>query len=500
MTHATLGGEATAALDVRQTVLVVDLDGTLLTGDVLVEQVLWLAARRPLALVALLFAWLRRPTPLALKQRLAAETGDLPLERLPYRPAVLARIRQARDAGREVVLATASLAHVADGIARHLGLFDAVIASRSTNLHGADKLEALRAHLGERPFEYVGDHARDRPLWAAARVATVVATPSGAHRLYPPAARTAGQPVHLIEAPRASWRTWFKALRVHQWSKNLLVLLPVLAGQRVGDADLVLRAGLAAVGASCLASAVYLTNDLLDVHADRASTSARVRPIADGSIPYALAGVTAVLLALLAFVIGAGLQAATGAPVLGLLVAYALANVLYSTGLKRVMMLDIMLLSTLYLWRIVLGSVTTGIVLSDWLLAFSVFFFLGLACAKRCIELAAHGAPPTPSEAERSGRGYVSADLPVLRVIGIGSALVSVLVLALYLKDDQTAALYSRPQWLWGVVLLELYWVTRLWLLVSRGVVSSDPVEFATRDRPTYLVAVLALLALVLAR
>jgi 4-hydroxybenzoate polyprenyltransferase len=328
----------------------------------------------------------------------------------------------------------------------------------------------------------------------------LVATPSRAHRLYPPRERVAGQSVQLIEPTRATLTTWIKALRVHQWSKNLLVLLPVLAGQRLGDSMLVLQAGLAAISASCLASAVYLANDLLDVHADRGSASSRVRPIADGSIPYGQAVGTAIGLALLAFVIGVGLQGATATPVVGLLVAYALANVLYSTGLKRVMMLDIMLLSTMYLWRIVLGSVVTGIVLSDWLLAFSVFFFLGLASAKRCIELAAYGAPPTPGESARSGRGYVSTDLPVLRVIGIGSALVSVLVLALYLKDAQTAALYSRPQWLWGVVLLELYWVTRLWLLVSRGHVSSDPVDFATRDRPTYLVAVLALLALVLAR
>jgi 4-hydroxybenzoate polyprenyltransferase len=176
--------------------------------------------------------------------------------------------------------------------------------------------------------------------------------------------------------------------------------------------------------------------------------------------------------------------------------------------LKRVMMLDIILLSMMYLWRIVLGSAATGIVLSEWMLAFSVFFFMGLACAKRCIGLATAPAarqtgPALTADvttALRTGRGYVAADLPVVREIGIAASLVSILVFALYVKDTETAALYGHPTMLWGLVVLTLYWVTRMWLLVARGVVSSDPVEFATRDRTTYLVAIGAVAALLAAR
>lgn len=498
--HATLRAESPPPLSVHRSALVVDLDGTLIAGDMLIEQIIWLVGRRPFSLLKVLLQWLRRPVPLHLKQLLAKAAHDVPVDRLSYRESVLDRIRQARADQRRVILATASITSVAERVAAHIGLFDEVIGSGEQNLRGPQKLVEVHARLGEAPFEYIGDHAHDRVMWAAAREVTIVASSRRARRLVPEQARHAGQPVHVIEPPGASIATWLQALRVHQWSKNLLVLLPVIAGQRLGDASLVQQAVLAAIAACCVASAVYLANDLLDVHADRAGTSSRVRPIADGTVPYAHAvGATFVLTAGGLFV-ASRLEASTVWPVVGLLIAYLVTNAAYSLRLKRVMMLDIVLLSTMYLWRILLGSAATGIVLSDWLLAFSVFFFLGLACAKRCIELATTPSGTSDEGVARSGRGYHANDLPVVREIGIGSALVSILVLALYLKDAQTAALYTQPQWLWAVVLLTLYWVTRLWLLVARGAVSSDPVEFATRDRTTYAVGAMAVLALFLAR
>lgn len=507
MRHAMPRAEGTARSRVRDSVLIVDLDGTLIAGDLLIEQVLWLTGRRPVALLFLLISWLRGPTRLRLKSLLAAAANDLPVDRLPYRTAVLARIHAARADGRPVILATASLLTVAERVAAHLQCFDHVIGSDERNLRGHQKLLAVRDHLHDAAFEYIGDHVTDRPMWQAAAEATIVSSARRAEQLLPHPMRREAQPVEVVDTPGATFTTWISSLRVHQWTKNLLVLVPVIAGQRVGDATLVAQALLVALGASFLASAVYLSNDLLDVHADRARDD-RVRPIAEGRITYrqAIAGI--VLCAAMALAIGIWAERTSPLPILTLFAVYAVANAAYSLRLKRVMMLDIILLSMMYLWRIVLGSAATGIVLSEWLLAFSVFFFMGLACAKRCIGLAAapsgqrngHSLTADGTAARHSGRGYVDGDLPVIREVGIAASLVSTLVLALYVKDTETAALYGQPTMLWGVVVLTLYWVTRLWLLVSRGVVSSDPVEFATRDRTTFLVAIGAVAALIAAR
>lgn len=502
-----LRAEPSASGSARRSVLVVDLDGTLIAGDLLVEQLLWLAGRRPLSLLLVLWTWLREPSRLRLKSLLASATHDLPIDRLPYRPAVLSRIHAARADGRQVVLATASLQPVAEQVAAHLQCFDHVIGSDVRNLRGAEKLVAVRAHLQDMAFEYVGDHVTDRAIWSAASEVTIVSSPRMAERLLPHAMRRETQPVEVMDPPRATVATWLSALRVHQWSKNLLVLVPVIAGQRIGDTAIVMQALLVAIGASFLASAVYLGNDLLDVHADRVRGD-RARPIAEGRISYRQALVGMAACAAVAMTIGIMVEPTAAFSILTLFAVYVVTNAAYSLRLKRVMMLDIILLSMMYLWRIVLGSAATGIVLSEWLLAFSVFFFMGLACAKRCIGLAASSSgtrtgpalSSSTDSAHRTGRGYVDADLPVVREIGIGASLVSTLVLALYVKDTETAALYGRPAMLWGFVVLTLYWVTRLWLLVSRGVVSSDPVEFATRDRTTFVVAIGAVVALLAAR
>jgi 4-hydroxybenzoate polyprenyltransferase/phosphoserine phosphatase len=499
--------EGSAQSRARRSVLVVDLDGTLLAGDLLVEQTLWLAGRRPLALLILLLSWLRKPSRLGLKSLLASAADDLPIDRLPYRAAVLSHIHAARADGRQVVLATASLLTMAEKVAAHLQCFDHVIGSAARNLRGHEKLVAIREHLHDAAFEYVGDHVTDRPIWEAATEATIVTRSTRAERLLPGPMRRAGQPVVVIDTPSATFTTWISGLRVHQWSKNLLVLVPVIAGQRVGDTAVVTQALLVALGASFLASAVYLSNDLLDVHADRGRRD-RARPVAEGRLTYTQALLGILACALVATGIGVWAERTTPMPILALFAVYVAANAAYSMQLKRVMMLDIILLSMMYLWRIVLGSAATGIVLSEWMLAFSVFFFMGLACAKRCIGLATAPAarqtgPALTADvttALRTGRGYVAADLPVVREIGIAASLVSILVFALYVKDTETAALYGHPTMLWGLVVLTLYWVTRMWLLVARGVVSSDPVEFATRDRTTYLVAIGAVAALLAAR
>lgn len=473
--------------------LVVDLDGTLLVGDMLAEQLFWLLGRRPFVALRVLLAWCRRPTRVYLKVLLADATPDLPVERLLFHPEVLRRAREAQARGLDTVLATATLQSVAEPIAQYLGVFSHVLGTVHTNLKGAAKLDAIQTVLDNRPFAYMGDSSADVPVWRGAAEAVIVATSARGRTLQQ------GFTAEVIARPAATFATWRRALRVHQWTKNLLVLLPVIAGHRWLDQAALHAALIAALAASLLASSVYLANDLLDLHADRSKGGDRQRPIADGRIPYGHAVLASLGLSALAFALLGLIPDAVRGPLALLMLAYVGANAAYSMALKRVVILDVILLSTMYLWRILLGSVATGIMLSDWLLAFSVFFFLGLASAKRCIELGRLPAGAGPATSGHTGRGYQATDLPVVREIGIGSSLVSILVLALYLKDEQTASLYQRPQLLWGVVMLALYWVARLWVLVARGRVESDPVEFATRDGVTFAVALAAGLSLLAA-
>lgn len=469
-------------------VLVVDLDGTLLSGDTLVEQALWLLGRRPWDLVRVFAAWLRKPSRVSLKRLLAGATSDLPVDRLPMRGFILERIREARKAGARTVLATASHRMVAIQIAEHVGLFTDVLATEERNLKGSAKLDAIRALLGSEPFAYMGNGVADLPIWREAAHAIVVARPHTARWL----TRQLPQ-AEVIRSPGASVRDWLGAVRVHQWSKNLLVLLPVVAAHQWSDITTITAATVTLIAASLLASSMYLANDLLDVHADRMQASARRRPIAEGVIQFRQASYAIVALLAAPFILIRLTVPTRATALMALLCGYVVLNVAYNLRLKRVIMLDVMLLSLMYLWRITLGAVATGIWLSDWLLAFSVFFFLGLASAKRCIELGHtqlnEATPGLRSTLPVFGRGYRSGDLAVMRSLGIGCGLLSVLVLALYLKDPSTAALYQQPQMLWGVALLLLYWVGRLWVRVSRNEVDADPVQFAIRDSATYLTA-----------
>lgn len=484
-------------LSIDTDVLVVDLDGTLLLGDSLVEQVLWLLRHRPWQLLAVFAAWMRDRSRVSLKAALASRAIDMPVQRLPMRTDVLERVRAAHRAGRRTVLATGAHRLIADRIAKQVGVFHDVIATELVNRKGAAKLAAVRERIGPASFTYMGNARADVPLWQAATHAVIVASHAQARRL-----SRSVPGAELMETPSPTLRDWRRILRVHQWSKNLLVLMPVIAAHQWRDRQTITAGLLAFAAASLLASGVYVANDLLDVHADRDQAGDRRRPIAEGVVPATSAALAAPVLMLAAFLVTSLQPPDARNAQYALMAAYVGVNAVYSTLLKRVLVLDVLVLALMYLWRIMLGSAASGIVLSDWLLAFSVFFFAGLASAKRCIEISHLPHDDAPDEQHRpfSNRAYRHGDLSVLRSIGVGTSLVSVLVLALYLKDPATAGLYHRPQALWGAVLLTLYWVGRFWVLVGRGDVASDPVAFAVRDGATYAVfmAVLASLAIAL--
>lgn len=457
--------------------LCVDLDGTLVRTDMLHEATLELLKRAPLALASIP-GWLVQGKA-AMKQRIS-DAVKVEVAHLPYRREVLDLIEAARAEGRPVVLATASNGQIAAAVAAHLGLFDMVLASdATTNLSAQAKADRLVSLFGEGGFDYIGDGRADLPVWRRARRVIVVSTNG---RLYAQAGMH-GQDIHRIDQPGGTLRLWFKSLRPHQWLKNLLVFVPLFAGHKAGDLGLLANAVLAFIAFSLAASSVYVVNDLVDLPSDRRHHRKQKRPFASGALPIAGGIIAAPLVLLGAILISLLLPLSF----LGVLAFYLFLTTLYSFWLKRQVLVDVMLLAGLYTLRIIAGAAATAIVPSFWLLAFSMFIFLSLALVKRHQELHQATEPGKPL----AGRGYTSADLPVLMALGTASGLMSVMVLALYIDSPIVTASYSEPVWLWLIPPVMLYWVGRLWMKTQRGEIHDDPVVFAARDRQSIVIALL---------
>jgi 4-hydroxybenzoate polyprenyltransferase len=397
---------------------------------------------------------------------------------------VLAFLREERKRGRRIVLATASWEALAQRVADHLGLFDEVLATtRAGNLKGPAKAAHLVSRWGERGFDYVGDSMADVPVWERARSVYVV---DRTGRLAGGLPRTLAVE-RVFAPPRASTLPpALKALRPHQWAKNLLVFVPLIAGHRFAD-PASLAGAIQAFAAFCLlASGTYILNDLFDLQADRRHPRKRMRPLAAGtlSIPAGLALCVIALAgaAVLAWTLPQGAGVA--------LAAYAVLTLAYSFGIKRVAMLDLVALASLYVIRIVAGGIAVGAPASFWLLAFAMFLFFSLALVKRYAELVsleAEGISTAP------GRGYGGHDAEIVLAMGAASAVVSALVLALYINGESVRSLYANPAMLWMLCPMLLYWISRMWLLASRGEMHDDPVLFAVRDATSYAVAVAGL-------
>ncbi len=449
--------------------LVVDLDGTLIRSDLLVES-FWAVASRRGGLVALGACRALLQGRAALKARLA-EIGPVDVAGLPYNTAVLDYIRARRAAGARVALVTASVQPLAEAVAAHLGLFDEVHGTKDDeNLKGARKAAFCVDRFGRGGFDYIGDAEADLPVWAAAATAIVVAPGAALMRRL----AVLDRPLETLPAARPAPRDLIRALRPHQWLKNLLVFLPALAAHNVHLP--VLAAGLLAFAAfSLVASAVYVLNDLLDLRADRAHPRKRNRPFASGAVPL----LTGTLMAPALLLAGLVLALPLGARFLGVLLLYFVTTTAYSLHFKRRMVADIVLLAALYTLRIMAGGVATHIHLTVWLLAFSMFFFFSLAAVKRQAEL----VDGVASGRSAAGRGYLPQDLPLVEMMAMGSGYVSVLVMALYLASPEITNAYPMPDALWGICVILLYWISRVVLVAHRGQMHDDPVVYAVRDR-----------------
>ena len=451
--------------------LVVDLDGTLIKTDMLVE-----------SLVLVREGYLRRLGPLVLglikgkSHFKTAAAGKLQIdsETLPFREEVLQLIEARSKAGDKVVLATAAAEPIAKQIADQLGVFSIVLSSTQTsNLSGTSKAAALVELFGDGGFDYVGDSMQDLPVWNNARTKYFAGNNPRAMRAF----NKLKDGLRLVEGEKMGTATnWVRALRLHQWVKNLLIFAPSIAAHQLFVPGVASDLGLAFLSFGFMASAIYLLNDVVDLQSDRRHATKRFRPIPSGDVSIKSALLAAFLLAAASISVGLVLPIEFTLLIIG----YFFLTSLYSLWLKRVLLVDVITLAGLYTLRVVAGGLAVGIEVSSWLLAFSFFIFLSLSFVKRSSELASHA---DPDKSLANGRAYEGRDLPIVNGLGIVSGLVSVLVFALYLDSDTVTSLYGSSQTLWFAVPVLTFWISWVWIRAGRGEVDEDPILFALKDK-----------------
>lgn len=467
---ATLAGNSDA---LNLIPIVVDLDSTLLATDTLWEQLVFGLFHEPLALLEALPQLLRGRA--ALKVSLAARI-PLPIETLPLRADLVDWLRGEAARGRDIHLCSAANQNVVDAIARRLNIFASAMGSGAANLKGQAKA-AMLARLFPDGFCYVGDAGADLPVWAAAETVGL----AGASPAVARAAHALGKPVEAeFAAAKLTPADCLKALRAHHWSKNALIFVPLLLGHAWHDLAAVSDAILGFLCLLLATSATYLVNDLADLDADRRHWSKRNRALASGrlSIPVGLlcAGVALGAAVIAGFLLSLDFALA--------LCAYLALTLAYSFGLKRVPLLDTLIIGILFTSRLVMGITLTTHDYSEWLLVFSLFFFFSMAVAKRHAEIVASGATMTHS---LESRGYQVEDAPLTLVFGAAASIASLLIMALFIVEQvRQRNLYHHPAVLWGIPVVLSIWVGRVWLLAHRGRMTEDPVTYALRD-PTSL-------------
>ena len=453
----------------------VDLDGTLVRTDLFVEAILQFLRRNPFNIFPF-FMWLLRGIPFA-KEQIAKQVG-IRAEALPFEAPLLDYLKLQKEHGRHLVLATASHRIYAEKVAAHLGIFDSVLATDTDrNLKGSNKLAAIRDESGSDAFTYAGDSTADSPIWAAAGSGIFVNAPAPEVAT----AQAAGTAEKVIRSRPPQWRAFLRSMRPHQYAKNALIFVPLFTSQEALPFSGLLSALLAFVCFSLCASGVYFLNDLVDLPADREHASKRFRPLPAGDLSLHAGVVGAVALPMAAFIPSLIFLPAAFTMVL---IAYLVITMSYSFWLKQIATADVMVLASLYTLRVIAGATATGIVLSSWLLAFSMFVFVSLGYLKRYIEVAA--APANDTNVR--GRDYSHADSETMFSLGVSNITAAVVILALYINSPDVRSLYNSPDILWLLCLLLLYWGNRIWVGARRGYISDDPVLFALRDRISRLI------------
>lgn len=453
--------------------LVVDLDGTLIRSDLLIECAFSELSHRPHSIIDMIRALAEGKS--SLKHRLS-EPRDFNPAALPYDPEVLKVIRQASKEGRAVYLASASHERLVEAIADHLRLFTGWFATNAmTNCAGEVKAGILVEAFGEGGFDYIGNDKADLPVWRRAARAYAIRTPAKVARHL----SNESTYVEHLSHEKPTWRTWARMLRVHQYAKNGLVFVPLLANHLFNWAS-VTQALLAVVAFSLCASSVYLLNDLVDLQDDRAHRTKCRRPLACGDIPLSYALMTIPLLLCLAFATAAFISI----PFVAVLAGYFALTTAYSFLLKRKMILDVVALAGLYTTRVIGGAVALSVTVSPWLLAFMMSWFLSLALVKRYVELIARRDAKLP---DSKSRDYRNSDVGMVGALAAAAGVNALTLFSLYISSDDVHSLYTRPEILWLAAPILTYWIARVLMLAHRGQMHDDPVVFALKDKISLL-------------
>ena len=464
--------------------LYVDLDGSLTRCDSFYENALLLLKIKPLMFLRIP-AWLLRGRA-NLKEQVAKHARLNPSD-LSYNDSLLEYLREQKKAGRRLILATGAHETIAQAVIKHLPIFDGYLAtSHGQNLSGVRKLAAIKER--DKEFGYAGNAAVDLPIWREAREAIVVNAPRRVEK----AVHKFGNVAKVFQDRMSTQRAIRKAMRIHQWSKNLLLFVPLLLTPNVMSASMMLKVILAFFGFSLTASGVYVTNDLFDLGGDRNHPTKKNRPLARGDLSIPLA----MLLALLFFSLGIMLSYLLHWRFFALVCTYAIITTLYSMVLKKIMMVDVITLALLYSARLIGGGYVCSIPLSFWLLSFFWFFFSSLALAKRSTELL---HTRDRRKLSKTRRGYLAQDLGMVNLLGVAFAASSIVVFSLYIDTPRTQMIYQHHQLLWATSLLLTYWLGRLWILTGRGEMEQDPIVFALKDPATYFIGVAMMLLVVAA-
>jgi 4-hydroxybenzoate polyprenyltransferase len=469
------------------TAICVDLDGTLVHGDILAEATI--AVLRANCWRIFLFPFWLSQGIANFKDKIATYHRPNPAL-LPYNQELLEFLKRKKREGHSLFLTTAASSLHANEIAEYLGIFEGVLASSpSVNLKGRRKLEGINTLLEQKPFIYAGNSQADLAIWRKSAGAIAVNTP---RRVQEQVDRSQIPITAEFPKRRSWWSAAVRALRPYQWVKNTLVLLPLLLAHQLSNLDKLAATAIAFLAFSFCASCFYVLNDLLDIEADRAHPRKRTRPFAAGDLSVA-AGLGLILASGGAAILcGAFLPAAAR----WLLAVYAVVNCAYSMRLKQVLFLDAVVLAFLYALRLLVGSRAAHIQISVWTLAFSIFFFLGLALVKRLTELVSGKDQKLAAE---SRRAYGPGDIAPLNSFASAALYLSVLTVFLYINSPDVAKLYRRPEALWFVSLPLLYWIGRVLMLANRGLMTDDPIVFAFKDKTSYVVGLAVLVCAFLA-
>jgi len=468
--------------------LIVDLDGTLISTDTLLESVLMLFHKAPW-LILLFPIWLIRGGRAGLKHEISSRIS-LDVTTLPYRNDVIDTISDARKNGRPIILATAAHKDIGENVADHLGVFDHVIATtKERNAKAENKLKAIYEYLDEKEFDYIGDSKADLPIWKASRWKYAVSPSQNIKKLL-----SKFNNVSFIgEFKTLKFKTILRSVRIHQWAKNILLFVPLVLSQQYSNIESVSGSIIAFLSFGLCASATYLWNDLLDLPSDRQHPNKKTRPLASGDMSVIKGIALSFILLATSFIL----------PILYLpiqftlmLFGYIALTVSYTFYFKRKLMTDVLMLGGLYAYRILVGAAAINVVVSPWLLAFSIFFFLSLALVKRFTDLSCLKAN---QKDKVGGRGYYVSDLDMVRSLGTSASYISVLVMALYVSSPSVTDLYPSPNWLWLLCIIFLYWLSRIWFLAGRNQMPDDPVLFAVKDKISYMVGISVLAVLLLA-